>query len=147
MKSILLLFGILLAYSVPASADDAADVRAMIERHYAGINTQQNDEIFSHHRPDFTMFGADGSVLWEAGFEQTAERMNASLGFSDLDVRMAGFNAQIYGDVAVATFYLVGSQILRGETTSLNNRVTAVWIKQGREWKEAHHHESPLNPQ
>jgi ketosteroid isomerase-like protein len=139
--------GILLAYSLPASADDAADVRAMIERHYAGINAQENDKVFGHHRSDFTLFGADGGVLWEAGFQETAERMNATVEFAQLNVRMGNFSAQIYGDVAVATFYLFGTQTLRGETTSLHNRVTAVWVKQGREWKEAHHHESPLNPQ
>ena len=146
MRLLLLLLSLSI-FSLPAAADDASDVRAMIERHYAGINTQANDTVFGHHLPDFTMFGADGSVLWEAGFQETAERMNASMGLADMDVRMADFNAQIYGDVAVVTFYLIGTQTLRGETTSLNNRVTAVWVKQGREWKEAHHHESPLNPQ
>lgn len=34
------------------------------------------------------------------------------------------FNAQIYDDLAW--------------------RVSAVWVRQGSEWKEAHHHEPPL---
>ncbi len=57
---------------------------------------------------------------------------------------MSNFNAQIYGNVAVATFYLVGTNTYGGKTRNVTNRVTAVWVKDGNEWKEAHHHESPL---
>jgi len=57
---------------------------------------------------------------------------------------MSHFNAQIYGDIAVATFYLVGTHTLRDVTKNGTWRVTAVWVREGDEWKEAHHHESPL---
>ena len=66
--------------------------------------------------------------------------MGASRDFGTLNVYMSHFNAQLYGDVAVATFYLVGTH----KTTSGAWRVTAVWVREGDAWKEAHHHESPL---
>ncbi len=51
---------------------------------------------------------------------------------------------QVNGNVAVATFYLVGTLTNGGKTKDVTNRVSAVWVKDGGEWKEAHHHESPL---
>ena len=127
-----------------ALADDAADVRATIERHYAAIHANDTDSIISHHLKDFTMFWSDGTVLWEPDWAEVSERMGATVELPALNVRMSNFDAQIYGNVAVATFYLVGTQTHDGETSNITNRVSAVWVKSGREWKEAHHHESPL---
>ena len=122
-----------------ALADDAADVRATIERHYAAIHVEDRDTIFSHHLEDFTIFGPDGGVLNESDTFEVLDRMGATIDFPVLNVRMTNFNAQIYGNVALATFY-------GGKTRNITNRVSAVWVKSGREWKEAHHHESQLLP-
>ncbi len=127
-----------------ALADDAADVRATIERHYAAIHAQDRDTIFSHHLEDFTIFAPDGGVLIESDSLEVLERMGATIDFPVLNVRMTNFNAQIYGNVALATFYLVGTATHGGKTQNITNRVSAVWVKSGREWKEAHHHESPI---
>ena len=125
-----------------ALADDAADVRATIVRHYAAIHAQNMEAIRSHHLGDFTMFFSDGTMLWERDWEEVSERMGATFDFGTLNVRMSNFNAQIYGNVAVATFYLVGTHTYGGKTRNITNRVSAVWVKDGSEWKEAHHHES-----
>ncbi len=127
-----------------ALADDVADVRATIVRHYAAIHAQNKEAISSHHLGDFTMFFSDGTMLWERDWEEVSERMGATFDFGTLNVRMSNFNAQIYGNVAVATFYLVGTHTYGGKTRNVTNRVSAVWVKDGSEWKEAHHHESPL---
>ncbi len=125
-----------------ALADDVADVRATIVRHYAAIHAQNKEAISSHHLGDFTMFFSDGTMLWERDWEEISERMGATFDFGTLNVRMSNFNAQIYGNVAVATFYLVGTHTYGGKTRNITNRVSAVWVKDGSEWKEAHHHES-----
>ncbi len=125
-----------------ALADDMADVRATIVRHYAAIHAQDKEAISSHHLGDFTMFFSDGTMLWERDWEEVSERMGATFDFGTLNVRMSNFNAQIYGNVAVATFYLVGTHTYSGKTRHITNRVSAVWVKDGSEWKEAHHHES-----
>jgi ketosteroid isomerase-like protein len=127
-----------------ALADDAADVRATIERHYAAIHEQDRDTTSSHHLEDFTLFLADGGVLIESDWAEVSERMGATVEFPLLNVRMTDFNAQIYGNVALATFYLVGTVTRSGKTRNMTNRVSAVWVKSGSEWKEAHHHESKL---
>ncbi len=124
----------------PVLAQDAAEVRATIESHYAAIHAQDGESVRQQHLLDFSIFWKDGRVLGEAGFAEAAERMGHEFGFGTANVYMSHFNAQIYGDVAVATFYLVDTS---GES-SKTSRVSAVWVKEGGEWKEAHHHESPL---
>jgi ketosteroid isomerase-like protein len=137
---------LLMFLSPPVLADDAADVRATIERHYAAINSQDSDTTSSHHLNDFTIFPANGGVLEEADGEAVNERMGATRDFPALNVGMTNFNVQIYDGVALATFYLVGTQTRGSKTRDITNRVSAVWVKVGREWKEAHHHESQLLP-
>ena len=136
----------LTASAGPAIADDADDVRNAIQQHYYSLSTGKLDESMAYHLEDFTMFLADGGVLWEPDFRVVAERMGAPVDFPSLKVRMTDFRAQIYGDVAVATFYLVGTYGEGDETRPVTNRVSAIWVKTGDEWKEAHHHESPLQP-
>ncbi len=146
MKTIGLLVTLvaLTVFTGPAIADDADDVRATIERHYAAIYAKDLEAVGSHHLKDFSMFPSDGGVLWELDWREVSERMGTTFEFAALNVRMSNFNAQIYGNVAVATFYLVGTSTHAGETRNVTNRVSAVWVKDGSEWKEAHHHESPL---
>ena len=76
----------------------------------------------------------------EPGFGETFKKMGADLKFPKLNVTMKHFNAQIYDNVGVAIFYLDGSF---GEITGLW-RVSAVWVWDNGNWKEAHHHESKL---
>ena len=130
--------------SSPVTADDAADVRATIERHYAAIHTDDIESVIDDHLEDMTMFLADGTVLWEHDWPEVSERMGATVVFGTLNVRMSNFNVQFYGDTAVATFYLVGTETREGKVRDITNRVSAIWVKSGSEWQEAHHHESPL---
>jgi len=135
---------ILTALMGAAWANDVDDVRATIERHYAAIHANDMETIRGHHLDDFTMFLSNGGVLFDPDWAEVSERMGATIDFGTLNVRMSSFNAQIYGNIAVATFYLVGTRTQREKTQDITWRVSAVWVKQGREWKEAHHHESPL---
>ena len=131
-------------WSPQVVADDADDVRTTIERHYAAIHANDIELVISHHLRDFTMYFSDGTILWESDWAEVSERMGATVNLGTPNVRMSNFDAQIYGNVAVATFYLVGTNTVGGKTRNVTNRVSAVWVKDGSEWKEAHHHESPL---
>ena len=127
----------------PAWSDDAADVKAAIEQHY---NLFQSGDLEAHvesfHLDEFTMFPGDGGLLWEADFQAVADRMGASAALAQRSVSMTSYNTQIHGDVAVVTFYLVGTV----DDEPVTNRVSAVWVRTDKGWKEAHHHESPLEP-
>ena len=144
IRKLVILSTFSLLWSPQVVADDAADVRATIERHYAAIHANDIESVISHHLKDFTMFLPDDTVLWERDWAEVSERMGATVDFGTLNVRMSNFDAQIYGNVAVATFYLVGTETRGGKARDITNRVSAVWVKSGDEWKEAHHHESSL---
>ena len=81
-------------------------------------------------------------MLREAGWRDASKRMGATVEFQHANLRMTSFNTQIYGDVGVVTFYLVGTN----DGQSVTNRVSAVWVYEDGVWREAHHHESPLEP-
>ncbi|MDH3649092.1 MAG: nuclear transport factor 2 family protein [Saprospiraceae bacterium] len=146
MKSLqhsLFLFTILVmlvAVSSVSYAQDAESLKATIQKHYHGINTGDLDEVMSHHLPEFSMFGTDGHALLESGWQETASNMGTEIIFGELQVTMKHFSAQIYDNMGIAMFYLDG--LMNGE--SKTTRVTAVWIWRNGEWREAHHHESPL---
>jgi ketosteroid isomerase-like protein len=138
----------LTAFTGPALADDADDVRAAIEKHYYLFQTGDLEASMSkYHLDDFTMFLGDGGVLWETDYDSVAGRMGAKVDIPHVNVRMTNFKAQMYDDVAVVTFFLVGTYGEGDKTRQVTNRASAVWIKTSGEWKEAHHHESQLNPQ
>jgi len=52
---------------------------------------------------------------------------------------------RVYGNTAVVTGYLTGTRTqLDGTVTQNRDRRTGVFVKQGGQWKEVHHHQSPL---
>lgn len=124
---------------------DAAAVCAMAERHYATIRVGDTDAILQHHLPEFTFFTNDGGLLWtfRSIDQQRTEFQERTPSFSS-KTYIRHCSAQVYGITGIATYYLVGSVTIGNETTTGTWRVTEVWVRQGNEWKEAHHHESPL---
>lgn len=127
-----------------ASAQDAAEVCAMAERHYAAIRAGDVESVIQHHRPEFTFFVADGGLLWSFHtLEQQRAEMLAGVEF-EFRTYIRHCSAQVYGNTGIATYYLVGSVAIGDKSEAGTWRVTEVWVKDGEEWKEAHHHESPL---
>lgn len=130
-------------HAVAQSAQERAEVCEVAEEHYAAIRNNDMEAVLDQHLPDFTFFVNDGGLLWS---------------FDSLDQQRSDFeeptftartmirhcSAQRFGDVGIATYYLVGSVTLGDVTTNGTWRVTEVWVRQGNQWKEAHHHESPL---
>ena len=135
-----MIFVMLMGLMSPLYAQDEESLKSTIQKHYTAIHNDSLDEAFSHHLPEFTMFLSNGHALWESGSAETAEKMGAKIDFGTINVTMKHFSAQIYGNVGIATFYLDGIINDEAKTT----RVSAVWVWKDGEWKEAHHHESPL---
>ncbi len=122
-------------------AQTAESLSDRIQEHYTAINAGENAAIQSHHLQEFSIFPWNGNALLESGWEETFEKMGTNFKFPNANVTMKHFNAQLYDNVGVATFYLAGThQDVSGEW-----RVTAVWVWAEGMWKEAHHHESELN--
>ena len=141
---ILLILAILAISSQAAQAQDSPIVRANTTRLYAAINAGDTAVINSLRLPNFTHFNRDGRLLEGANSTRAVMSQGASGDRSQMNLSINDFNSQIYGSVVVTTFYLVGSYTIGEVTMHSTWRVSAVWVLEGRFWKEAHHHESPL---
>ncbi len=135
-----------LVHSGPAAhaQNPEAEVRTAIQRHYDGINNNDLESVGEQHLPEMSWFPGSGEMLLAPGTLDRLDQDVAMMEFTTPSLSIREFNAQVYGDVAIATFYLVGRPGTDSPRTT--NRVSAVWVRQGSEWKEAHHHESPLVP-
>ena len=149
MKSIqCVVAGLVVVASMPASlvGQDLGAVRTAVLEHYAAINNDDYEAVADHHGEPFTAFLGDGLLTtWGTRQEQVEVfRARWAAGFNaNWEVRQ--LEVQGYGDVAVATAYLVGSvQFPDGPMLQGTWQLTEVWVREGREWKEVHHHHSPL---
>lgn len=131
--------------AVQAAAQDAAEVMTAVRAHYAAANALDMAAVADHHTADFDVF-TGGGLLWT--YETREEQQAAFQAYVEAgwqaDVRIRHLGVEVYGDVAVASSYLTGRWGLPPRQGTW--RVTEVWVKEGSEWKEAHHHDSPLVP-
>ena len=150
MKRLIAIFMIFVGCMVlptDAFADDMADVIAAVEAHWAAINAGDMDAVAEHHTPDFNGFLQDNSLLWAFQSREKQKAMFREMGEAGFksNWQIRHLEIKVYGNTAVAAFYLVGSETWPGDVTVHGPfRVTEVWVKQAGKWKEAHHHSSPL---
>ena len=124
---------------------DVQSLEATINAHWEAINAKDDQTVIGHHMPRFTGFLLDEGPLWVDESEEDGAAIEEFFADAQSDWRARDFTIDLYGDVAVAAFYLEGSVTWPdGRVAEGPRRVTAVWIWDGGEWKEAHHHDSPL---
>ena len=145
MKALTTLLVIGMFLTTVAMADDVDDVKAALLSYFAALNAGDTDAYMQARLPEYSAFADGGLLNRSTSLEQqrnnfqpsNARRVNRSV--RHLEVR-------VYGNTAVTTSYTVGTITNPDGTTSpINLQRTGVWIKQGGEWKEVHHHRSPLN--
>ncbi len=129
----------------PASPQaDVESLKTTINAHWEALNAGDRQTTVDHHMPRFTGFLFDEGPLWVLESEEDYAAIEEALA-AQSDWRARDFTIDLYGDVAVAAFYAEGSTTWPdGRVVEGPRRVTAVWIWDGGEWKEAHHHDSPL---
>ena len=158
IATVLLLVGGFLFPTI-AFADDVDDVKAEYLRHIANSNNGELDSFVNQHLPGHSAFGPIGALLtrWDSLEEEKkaamanveAARQRGS-GRSSVrsfrNVQVKHMEVRIYGRLtAVVTGYLTGTDTAPdGSTYQSARRFTAVWVKQGDRWREAHDHMSML---
>lgn len=148
LRILIVLLALLVFLPKILQAQDVASLKEAIITHYKFINAGEN--IGEHHRSDFTIFFNDGSMLVTTEDVEVANQVGFSSGEDDEESERNtnlvpyNFTAQIYDNVGLATFYLWGSYGSGEEEEEGMWRVSAVWIYEKGDWREAHHHESPL---
>ena len=111
----------------------------------AGLETPQPTSLST--RLDATSFDAVGGLLVEAqSLEEQVRGLQAVFDAGIvLDNYLRHLQVRIYGDAAVVTGYITGTETNPdGSVVQTMNRRTAVLIRQGGEWKEVHSHASPV---
>jgi ketosteroid isomerase-like protein len=130
-----------------SSAEDRTDeVEAAHRRWVAALNAGDVDTIRRHSLPEISMFPAQGRLMkdfddrrWEAIERSRSERAEERHVEHDIE------EVKIYGDVAILT----GHSRLHithpdGTREELARRLTYIWVRQDDEWRQTHHHVSPL---
>ncbi len=148
MKALTTLLVVGMFATAVGMADDVDDVKAAVQSYVAALNAGDAGALTRLQAAASTNYGAGGGLL--ATFNSLEERRNSFQATVDAGVK---FNVQarhidvrIYGSsTAVATSYGVGRITQpNGTTVRLNNRITAVLIKQAGQWKVVHQHISPV---
>jgi ketosteroid isomerase-like protein len=148
MKAMILaVLGLAIVTTTTLLADDAEDVRQATLKHFDALNKGDIAAHIAGHAPVRSVFNLDSGPLKEyTTLDAQAEvlRVRFEAGYkSQQEIR--DIKVGLYGNVAIVTGHVVGSVIDHGATMPVNERRTAVLVKQadGR-WLEVHQHSSPL---
>ena len=148
MKALTTLLVIGMFATAVAMADDADDVKAAMQRHYAALNSGDVNALVQHFVAGYTRFGFAGGLLerFDSLEERRKDRQASRDAGLKFNIQDRHIDVSVYGNsTAVVTSYRVGTVTLaNGNTVRLNNRITTVLVKQGGQWKIAHVHFSPL---
>ncbi len=128
-------------------AGDVDDIKKATMEHFANQNAGDAKAHMAHHMPNSSAFPPGGGLLnVNTSREEQVKGMQATFDAGvKFNLRLRHLNVQVYGKAAVVTGYVVGSVTgPDGESQQVMTRRTAVLVKEGGEWKEAHTHSSPV---
>ena len=139
----MVILGLVLAASTSVMADDVVDITAAMDEHFVTFNAGDAAGHIAHHMAHTSSFGPDGSALATSdSIEETTAELQADFDEGlKFDVRLEDLDIAVYGDVAVVTSLQTGTVTLPdGTSEKVNDRRTAVVVRDGKEWKEVHTH-------
>jgi ketosteroid isomerase-like protein len=123
--------------------DDVADVRAVVLRYMAMLNSGDVAARAKCHLSDSTGLDLNGERLVADGLDWRASALEAGQVY---DLRCRDLRIYIHKDTAIATAYLVGAVSAGSSSTRVTGRSSWVHLRQDGEWKLAHAHLSSFTP-
>ncbi len=124
---------------------DVESLEATINAHWEAFSAGDRQTTADQHMARFTLFSMDDAPLWVLESEEDYAAIAEAWADAQHDWRPGDLTVDLYGNVAVAAFQAEGSTAWPdGRVVEGPRRVTEVWVWDGGEWKEAHHHDSPL---
>ncbi len=148
MKTLTTLLVIGMFATAVGVADDADDVKAAVQGHYAALNAGDASALMQLQAAESTTFGPGGALLEQSdSLEERRKTRQAEFDAGlKYNLQARHIDVRVYGNsTAVTTHYGVGRITFPDGTTGQpNNRITKVWIKQGGQWKAVHNHLSPV---
>lgn len=131
----------------PGTADAAAEgeVKAAVLDIMAGFNSGDVNRIERRLAPRHNVFQGEGGFL--TSFINAAELRDAFKAGFKLKFEVQELEAAVYGDTAVATFFVSGTNTPPGGAARVEGpwRSSFVWNRHDGDWKLVHSHQSPIN--
>jgi len=148
MKALTTLVVVGMFLTTVATADDVDDVRAVELSIHTALNAGDANAVVQHYLPERTIF--QGGTLLRR-FDSLEEQRNDLQARFDAGIKynrqLRHLEVRIFGNLtALTTGYVLGT-VTQPDGTVNQARVqrTAILIKQGGQWKQAHYHLSLLN--
>ncbi len=149
MKALTTLLVVGMFATAVGMADDVDDVKAAVQSYFDAINSGNGAAVARHRIPEYSVF-AGGGLLDRSS--SSAEQRDEFQALADagrkLNLRIQHMDVRVYGNAAVVTGYLMGTNTaLDGTVVQSRQQRTGVWVKKGGQWKEVHRHAAQLFPQ
>ena len=139
----MIILGLILTASASAMADDVADIKSAMEKHFVTFNAGDAAGHIAHHMARNSSFGPEGGALAvnNSSEEEIAELQASFDEGYKFDFQLVDLDVAVYGDTAVVTSLQTGTVTTPdGKTEKVKNRRTAVVVRDGSDWKEVHSH-------
>ena len=139
----MIILGLILTASTLAMADDVADIKSAMKKHFVTFSAGDAAGHIAHHKAGNSSFGADGGALAvnDSLKEESAELQASFDEGYKYDFELVDLDIAVYGDTAVVTSLQTGTVTTPdGKTEKVKNRRTAIVIRDGSDWKEVHSH-------
>jgi ketosteroid isomerase-like protein len=139
----MIILGLILTASASAMADDVADIKSAMEKHFVTFKAGDAAGHIAHHMVPNSSFGPEGGALAvnDSSEEEIAELQASFDEGYKFDFQLVDLDVAVYGDMAVVTSLQTGTVTTPdGKTENVKNRRTAVVVRDGSDWKEVHSH-------
>ncbi len=147
MKALTTLLVVGMFLTTGAMADDMDDVKAAAQSYLAAINAGSS-AVMQYRIPERSSFNRGGGLLGRptSSLEEQKNAFEAEVRAGiKRNYQITHMEVRVYGNTAVVTGYLTGTRTQPdGTVIQMRDRRTGVFVKQGGQWKEVHHHQSPL---
>ena len=149
MKALTTLFVTGMFATAVVMADDMDDVKAAVHSYFDAINSGNGTAVARHRIPEYSVFAGGGLLdRSSSSAEQRDEFQALTDGGRNLNLRIQHMDVRVYGNTAVVTGYLMGTNTTPdGTVLQSRQQRTGVWIKQSGQWREVHRHAAQLFPQ
>ena len=132
-----------------ATAGDVDDVKAAVQAFYEALNSSTVDDFTKFILPAGSgNFPRTGELLDPGAITVEDNRNNLQALFDSglkFEVQIHHLDAKVYGNAAVATYYLTGRITYTSGTIPQGIfRGSMIWTKQAGQWKRVHTHISRL---
>ena len=148
MKALTTLLVVGMFLTTVAIADDADDVKVAVQSYIAALNAGDANAFMQYRIPERSSFGGPGGLLSRptSSLEEQKSALEAQVRAGvKRNYQITHMEVRVYGNTAVVTGYLTGTRTEpNGTVTPRRDRRTGVFVKLGGQWKEVHHHQSPL---